>query len=313
MEDTSMHYVAGIDSGSGFTKAVIIRQRQPDRPPVVLGLGITRTGAKVEESARTALKAAAENARIDPSEVSYIAATGFGRYGISFRDIQITEITSAARGANYLNPHAATLLDIGSQSTRAVALRDGGRVGGFKTNDKCAAGSGSFIQRAAKYLEVGIEDVGELALHSETSQPISSVCAVLAESEIINHVSLGVSVEDILRGIYDSLADRAALLLKRVQSRGKVSTPESVIQEKTDAQNAKGQTMFIGGVATQRGMVKALEQRLGIKVEVPNDCEYVCALGAALLGLKRLLSRNENPLELPIHQDRGGERLRLTT
>ncbi len=145
-----MHHVAGIDSGSGFTKAVIIRQRQPDRPPVVLGLGITRTGAKVEEAARTALKAAAENGRIEPSEVSYIAATGFGRYGISFRDIQITEITSAARGAHYLNPRAAILLDIGSQSTRAVALKDGGKVGGFKTNDKCAAGSGSFIQRAAK-------------------------------------------------------------------------------------------------------------------------------------------------------------------
>lgn len=306
-----MHYVAGIDSGSGFTKAVIIRQRQLDRPPVVVGLGITRTGAKVEEAARTALKLAADNARIGASDVLYVAATGFGRYGIAFRDIQITEITSAARGVHYLNPHAAIVLDIGSQSTRAVALRDGGRVGGFKTNDKCAAGSGSFIQRAAKYLEVGIEDVGELALHSETSQPISSVCAVLAESEIINHVSMGVSVEDILRGIYDSLADRAALLLKRVQSRGKVSTPESVIQEKTDAQKAKGKTMFIGGVATQRGMVKALEQRLGIKVEVPKDCEYVCALGAALLGLKRLQSRNDNPLEAFHPTSHPGERVLL--
>ena len=290
-----MHYVAGIDSGSGFTKAVIIRQRPSDRPPVVLGLGLTRTGAKVEESARTALKLAAENARIDPLEVSYIAATGFGRYGISFRDIQITEITSAARGAHYLNPRAAIVLDIGSQSTRAVALKDGGRVSGFKTNDKCAAGSGSFIQRAAKYLQVGIEDVGELALKSENSQPISSVCAVLAESEIINHVSTGVGVEDILRGIYDSLADRAALLLKRVQTRGKESTAGA-----TDEKNGADQTMFIGGVATQRGMVKALEQRLGIKIEVPNDCEYVCAIGAALLGLKRLQSPGRNPLEVAV-------------
>lgn len=303
-----MRYVAGIDSGSGFTKAVIIRQRQSDRPPVVLGLGLTRTGAKVEESARTALKLAAENARIGPLEVSYIAATGFGRYGISFRDIQITEITSAARGAHYLNPHAAIVLDIGSQSTRAVALKDGGKVGGFKTNDKCAAGSGSFIQRAAKYLQVGIEDVGELALKSENSQPISSVCAVLAESEIINHVSTGVGVEDILRGIYDSLADRAALLLKRVQTRGKGMTAEA-----NDEKNSAGQTMFIGGVATQRGMVKALEQRLGIKVEVPNDCEYVCALGAALLGLKRLQNRNDIPLEVsdPAYQPGSGGPLPL--
>ena len=283
-----MRYVAGIDSGAGFTKAIVIRQRQEDRPPVALGCGIARTGARVEESARTALGAAIESARIGPSDVSYIAATGFGRYGISFRDIQITEITSAARGAYYLNPRASIVLDIGSQSTRAVALRDGGRVRAFKTNDKCAAGSGSFIQRAAKYLEVGIEDVGELALKSENSQPISSVCAVLAESEIINHVSMGVTVEDIMRGIYDSLADRSALLLKRVQTRKPVAGKAQLVNDSESA----GQTLFIGGVATQRGMVKALEDRLGVKVEVPTDCEFVCALGAALLGLKRLQSRN---------------------
>jgi predicted CoA-substrate-specific enzyme activase len=283
-----MHYIAGIDSGSGFTKAVVIRQRREDRPPVVLGSGIARTGARVEESARTALEAAVRNARIEPSDVSYIAATGFGRYGISFRDIQITEITSAARGAYYLNPKASVVLDIGSQSTRAVALKDGGRVRAFKTNDKCAAGSGSFIQRAAKYLQVGIEDVGELALKSENSQPISSVCAVLAESEIINHVSAGVTVEDIMRGIYDSLADRSALLLKRVQTRKPVADKPQLGNESESA----GQTLFIGGVATQRGMVKALEDRLGVEVEVPHDCEFVCALGAALLGLKRLQSRN---------------------
>lgn len=282
-----MRYVAGIDSGAGFTKAIVIRQRQEDRPPVALGCGITRTGARVEESARAAFAAATEHARIAPSDVSYIAATGFGRYGISFRDIQITEITSAARGAYYLNPCASVVLDIGSQSTRAVALRDGGRVRAFKTNDKCAAGSGSFIQRAAKYLEVGIEDVGELALKSENSQPISSVCAVLAESEIINHVSMGVTVEDIMRGIYDSLADRSALLLKRVQRK-----PVAGKAQLVNDLESEGQTLFIGGVATQRGMVKALEDRLGVKVEVPNDCEFVCALGAALLGLKRLQSRN---------------------
>ena len=181
------------------------------------------------------------------------------------------------------------MLDIGSQSTRAVALKERGKVRAFKTNDKCAAGSGSFIQRAAKYLQVGIEDVGELALQSKNSQPISSVCAVLAESEIINHVSAGVAIEDILRGIYDSLADRSALLLKRVQSRGRLDA--SFQTETADPAESAGQMVFIGGVATQRGMVKALEDRVGMKVDVPIDCEYVCALGAALLGLKRLQAR----------------------
>ena len=125
-----------------------------------------------------------------------------------------------------------------------------------------------------------------MALKSENSQPISSVCAVLAESEIINHVSTGVSIEDILRGVYDSLADRATLLMKRVEVRGRIAGQVQTDGDKSQSQNSSGETMFIGGVATQRG-----EERLKAKVEVPNDCQYVCALGAALSGLKRLQSR----------------------
>lgn len=263
-----MRNVAGIDCGSGFTKAVIIAEHGPNGLPAVLGRGKTKTGVNMEEAARRALDAALDDVGLNHDQVSYVATTGFGRYGIGFRDIQITEITSGARGAFYLLPETTVVLDIGSQSTRAMSLKENGKVRTFKSNDKCAAGSGSFIQRAAKYLEVGIEDVGEMALRATNPQPISSVCAVLAESEIINLVSTGLSVEDIMRGIYDSLADRAALLLKRV-GLGK-------------------ELVFIGGVATQRGMVKALEDHLKLPVIIPPDCEYVCALGAALLGLKRL-------------------------
>ncbi|HEX6730314.1 MAG TPA: acyl-CoA dehydratase activase, partial [Pyrinomonadaceae bacterium] len=237
-----MRYVAGIDSGSGFTKAIIVRQTQPDRPPEVLGRSMIRSGVNIDEAARNALEEAMKAARVRSKALSYVAATGFGRYGVSFRDIQITEITSAAQGAYYLQPDASLLLDIGSQSTRAVSIKENGKVRSFKTNDKCAAGSGSFIQRAAKYLEVDIEDVGDMALCATNPQPISSVCAVLAESEIINLVSTGSSVEDIMYGIYDSLADRAGLLLKRV------GLGELLV--------------FIGGVATQSGMVRALEKRL---------------------------------------------------
>jgi (R)-2-hydroxyacyl-CoA dehydratese activating ATPase len=263
-----MRYVAGIDSGSGFTKSVIVRQTQPDQPPEMLGHGMIRSGVNIDVSARNALDEAMKEARIRSRHLSYVAATGFGRYGVSFRDIQITEITSGAQGAYYLHPDTSLVLDIGSQSTRAVSLKEGGKVRAFKTNDKCAAGSGSFIQRAAKYLEVDIDDVGAMALRATNPQPISSVCAVLAESEIINLVSTGSSVEDIMYGIYDSLADRAALLLKRV--------------------GLGEQLVFIGGVATQSGMVQALQKRLRIPVIVPRDSEFVCALGAALLGLKRL-------------------------
>ena len=262
-----MRHTAGIDIGTALTKAVIVSGGNGEAPRV-LGRGLVKTGVHLEKAAAAALAEARHMARLSPHDTPYVVATGFGRYSPGFRDTQVTEITSAARGAWFLFSESSTVLDIGSQSTRAVGLTANGRVRSFKTNDKCAAGSGSFIVRAAKYLQVDMSKVGELALGAENPQSISSVCAVLAESEIINHVSAGVSVEDILGGIYDSLASRAALLLKRV--------------------NVCEQLTFIGGVARQCGMVRALEQRLQLKVNVPEDCEYVCALGAALLGLSRL-------------------------
>ncbi|HXZ41888.1 MAG TPA: acyl-CoA dehydratase activase [Terriglobales bacterium] len=265
-----MRLVAGIDCGSNFTKAVLVAQnRSPGSS--VLGKGRVKSGINVDEAAQAALRAALENAGLTRDQVHYVATTGFGRYGVGFRDIQITEITSGARGAHHLFPACRCVLDIGGQSTRAICMGESGKVRAFKTNDKCAAGSGMFIVRAAKYLEISIEDVGELSLQATNPQPISSVCAVLAESEIINHVSAGASVENILRGIHDSLADRAAGMLKRV--------------------GMEGEMTLIGGVALQAGMVKALQQKLGAKVNVPPDCDYVCALGAALLGHKRLAAK----------------------
>ncbi|HLK32740.1 MAG TPA: acyl-CoA dehydratase activase [Terriglobales bacterium] len=262
-----MRYTAGIDIGTALTKAVIVSGGNGEAPRI-LGRGMLKTGVHLEKAAAEALASARDMAHLPAHEALYVVSTGFGRYSPSFRDTQVTEITSAARGAWFLFPDSPTVLDVGSQSTRAVGLAANGRVRAFKTNDKCAAGSGSFIVRAAKYLQVDMSKVGELALQAGNPQPISSICAVLAESEIINHVSAGVTVEDILGGIYDSLASRAGLLLKRV--------------------NLGEQLTFIGGVARQRGMIKALEQRLHVKVNVPEHCEFVCALGAALLGLSRL-------------------------
>jgi predicted CoA-substrate-specific enzyme activase len=265
-----MPLVAGIDCGSGFTKALIAAQYTPGGELHIIGRGRARSGINVDQAANAALEEALGEA--PRSDLAYIAATGFGRYNLSFRDIAITEITTAARGAFFLVKHAGAVLDIGSQVTRAISVADNGKVKAFKSNDKCAAGSGMFIARAAKYLEIPLEQVGELSMHAAHPQPISSVCAVLAESEIINHVSSGVTVDNILRGIHESLAERSGALLKRVGMNEKLT--------------------FIGGVAHQTGMIEALKQRLNVDVHVPEDCEYVCALGAALLGLRRLAARN---------------------
>jgi (R)-2-hydroxyacyl-CoA dehydratese activating ATPase len=256
--------IAGIDIGSGTTKCVLV-----DEERRVRGRGQVKTKADFEKVAREVLDAAQQEAATDGEAVTYIATTGLGRYAVPFRDIQITDLTCGARGAATLFPDAGYVLDIGAQCSRAIKLRDQGKVKEFHMNEKCAAGSGGFLERAAKYLEVSVADIGPLSRGAARPQAISSVCAVLAESEIINHVSEGVSVENILRGIHNSLADRALSLLKRV--------------------GLDGAVVFIGGVAQQEGMVLALEGKLRVPVHVPEGPQFVTALGAALLGLQRFL------------------------
>jgi predicted CoA-substrate-specific enzyme activase len=253
--------VAGIDLGSGTTKCVLVDERGEAR-----GRALSRTKADFEKGSRDALDQARRDAGTE-EDVAYVATTGLGRYAVPFRDVQITDLTCGARGAATLFPSTRYVLDIGAQCTRAIRLRDGGKVKEFHMNEKCAAGSGGFLERAAKYLEVTITDIGPLSLGATKPQAISSVCAVLAESEIINHVSEGIAVENILRGIHNSLADRALSMLKRVGLDGEVT--------------------LIGGVALQAGMVASLREKLGVSVNVPAHPEFTAALGAALLGLQR--------------------------
>jgi (R)-2-hydroxyacyl-CoA dehydratese activating ATPase len=257
--------VAGIDLGSGTTKCVLV-----DEQGTVRARSLLRAKADFEKVAREALEAA--RAEAGGEEVAYVATSGLGRYAVPFRDIQITDLTCGARGAAAVFPGTRYVLDIGAQCSRAIKLREGGKVKAFHMNEKCAAGSGGFLERAAKYLEVTVADIGPLSLEARAPQPISSVCAVLAESEIINHVSEGVLVENILRGIHNSLADRALSLLKQVGLDGEVT--------------------FIGGVARQEGMVLALREKLGVPVHVPDAPQFTAALGAALLGLQRHRKRS---------------------
>ena len=261
-----MSFVAGIDIGSRTTKAVIL-----DESRNIRGTALTRTRPDFPGVAKEVLAQALAQAGGDMEDVKYIATTGLGRYNVPFRDLQITDITCAARGAAFLFPNTKCVLDVGGQSTRAIRLREKGKVKEFKSNDKCAAGSGGFLERAAHYLEIPVEQLGPLSMKAQKPQAISSVCAVLAESEIINLVSSGQTMEDIIRGIHNSLATRSRGLLARVGMEPEVT--------------------FIGGVARQSGMVAALKETLGQAVNVSKDPDLVSALGAALLGLQRYQKR----------------------
>src|SRR5512145_1720933 len=258
-----MVFVAGIDMGAKSTKAIILDDQRRIR-----GRSCIRTRPDFVAIAKESLEAALQDAKLKESDIGYIATTGFGRYNVPFRDLQITDITCVGRGAVFLFPKTRSVLDIGAQSTRALRVSETAKVREFRTNDKCAAGAGGFIERACKYLEVGIDQVGDLSIQATKPQTISSVCAVLAESEIINHVSQGETVENILRGVHNSLASRALALLK--------------------CSGMEDEVTFVGGVARQKGMVKALEETLKRKVNVSEEPELVGALGAALLALRRL-------------------------
>lgn len=258
-----MNLVAGIDVGSGRTKCALV-----DEQGRVVASARAKTLPDFDKTAAEVLDSALESAGLKPSSVAYVATTGLGRHSIGFRQIQITDITCTARAARRHFPDSRFILDIGSQSTRAIRLSEDGRVREFRTNEKCAAGSGGFLERACRYLEIPLEQLGELSAKSAGAQSISSICAVLAESEIINHVSEGRSVEDILFGIHISLAERALLLLKRV--------------------GFEGDLVFTGGVALQKGMVRALQETTRSTVHLPAEPDLMAATGAALLGWYRL-------------------------
>ncbi len=269
-KELGVAYIAGVDLGSGATKTVII-----DQEGNILGKGIARTQADFGVVARRSIDGACAEAGLPRGSIDYVAATGLGRYSLCDRDIQITDLTCGARGAHVLFPDARFVLDMGAQSTRAIALRDGGKVKSFRTNEKCAAGSGGFLERIARYLEVDVKDIGRISLEASDPQPISSVCAVLAESEIINHVSEGKTVPDILRGAHESLAERALSQLRLV------GYSEAVV--------------FIGGVALQEGMVEACRAKFGGTLYLPDHPSHVVAFGAAILGLQRYQKRAALP------------------
>ena len=254
--------VAGVDVGSTATKAVLL-----DENLHVVGRAINPTGANVTRAAERAFAAAIAAARLNDYDVGYIVGTGYGRYKVTFGHAQITEITCHARGSAFLFPETRTIVDIGGQDTKAIRIAQGGEVLDFCMNDKCAAGTGRFLEAAAQVMGIELEELGPLSLASRQPLKITNVCTVFVETEIMSHLARGKKPEDILRGVHASIASRTMALLRRV------GVEEAVT--------------FTGGVARNQGIVKALEDRLGVTLRLSPDSQYMGALGAALFALER--------------------------
>ncbi|MDX1622903.1 MAG: acyl-CoA dehydratase activase [Gemmatimonadota bacterium] len=256
---------AGIDVGSIYTKATIVAA-----DGALLGRAMAKTGFRLESAAEKALAAALEAAGMEREAIEYVASTGYGRTRVAFRDVQATDLTAQAWGGRSFFPETRTVLDIGGQTMKAMRIDERARVSTFRLNDKCAAGTGAFLEKAAGYLGYELEEIGPLAEESEEPVPISGVCAVFAESEVINHVSQGREPADIMHGAMRSLIDRSVQLMRRVRME-----PEFTL---------------VGGIMRFPTMVRVMEDRLEGKVNVPPEplVQFTGAIGAALLARRRL-------------------------
>ena len=260
-----MRITAGIDVGSTYTKAVVLGEDGSIR-----GRALQPTGFRLTEAAEQTLASALEQAAASRDGLSYVVATGYGRHQAAFADIHVTDITASARGATFLFPGTRTVLDVGGQTMKASRLGDEAKVKAFRLNDKCAAGTGAFLEKTARYMGYSTEEIGPLVATSKEFPSISGVCAVFAESEVINHLSQGIAPADIMHGAIVSLVGRSVQLMKRVKME-----PEFTL---------------IGGILRFETMVRVAREELHAGVNVPRGdlVQFVSALGAARLGFRRL-------------------------
>jgi predicted CoA-substrate-specific enzyme activase len=248
----------GIDVGSITTKAAVVEDGRLISDRVML------TGYNAQDAGTKVYQDIIADLGIKASDVDKIIATGYGRKSVAIADKAVTEITCHAVGAHYLNPAVRSIIDIGGQDSKAIVVDENGGVKDFAMNDKCAAGTGRFLEVMARALEVDINDFGEVSLKADSPAKISSLCTVFAESEVISLISKGEKRENIIAGIHESIASRVVAMAGRIG----LSAP----------------LMMTGGVAKNKGVVKALEDKTGYRIEVSEKTQVTGALGAALIA-----------------------------
>ena len=247
----------GIDIGASTAKMVLLDD-------IIVGKAVIPSGFDSVETAENVFEKGLQKAGAQKKDVVYTVATGYGRVMVPMADKTVTEITCHARGASYLDGAVRTVIDIGGQDSKGISLDGTGKVKDFVMNDRCAAGTGRFLEVMARALEVDLEELGGLSAKSQEKVPISSTCTVFAESEVISYKNQGKKKEDIIAGIHEAIASRISAMVNQISVEKKI--------------------MVTGGVAFNQGVVRALEAKMGKDIAIAEDPQIVGALGAALLA-----------------------------
>ena len=257
--------VAGCDVGSLTGKAVILKDGE------VLSYSIVPTTPKPERTARNAMDNALKQQNFSLDQIEFIVGTGYGRIKIPFANIETSELTCHGRGAHFFITTVRTIIDVGGQDCKAIKVDKTGKILDFAMNDKCAAGTGRFLEVMARTLELKLEELGPISLQSKNQAKITAQCSVFAETEVVSLMADGVEVPDIVAGLHDAIASRIMTLVYKV----------GIEEDLT----------ITGGVAKNIGVVNYIEKRIGIKTKkLPIDPQIIGALGAALIAKEKLES-----------------------
>ncbi|MBN1368121.1 MAG: hypothetical protein JW967_09380 [Dehalococcoidales bacterium] len=258
--------VAGIDIGSRAAKTVILKDGK------IISATIRDTGPESVKTSYLAINATIEGTGLTLDNVDYIVATGYGRVLVPFAKENVSEISCHARGINYFYPSVTTILDMGGQDCKAIRVDQEGHVNNFVMNDKCAGGTGRFLEMIADVLGTKLTDIGDVALQSKNTIPFNTVCAVFAKTEAISYLRRGESRSDILAGLNDAIATRCLNLLKKV--------------------GIEKDFTITGGIAKNKGMVAKIKERVGLEPLLAEDPQLIGALGAALFAQERLMGKS---------------------
>jgi len=266
--------VAGIDIGSRAAKAIIMEDSS------ILSSVIRDTGPESVKTAYMTIEEALKGTGLSLGDIQYTVATGYGRVLVPFANENISEISCHAKGINWYFPTVRTILDMGGQDCKAINCDDGGSVANFVMNDKCAGGTGRFLEMIAEVLDISLAEIGDLSLESKSAIPFNTVCAVFAKSEAIVHLRKGVAKSDILAGLHEAIAIRSHNLLRRISIEKDFS--------------------ITGGISKNKGMVAKLTEKVGLEPLLCEDPQLVGAIGAALYAGERLAGAGAQAMK--VHQ-----------